>query len=130
MTENAIMYLDTFISEGNKATVSLHNLYDTQLIMDANNPTHIYRTPFDDFFLKHHNELQSIEKYVQLDQHYYYKPKSVSDILYGTTELWLALLRCNNMKTIPEFCKPIIKIYKPQELADLIRVFFRREDKR
>lgn len=130
MTNNAIVYLDTFIAEGNKAMISLHNIYDTMLIQDGNNPDHIYRTAFDDFFLKYSKELKTIRKYLRIDEQYYYKPKMVAEMLYGTTELWIALLRCNDMRTIPEFCKPIIRIYNPNDLDDLIRVFFKREGKR
>lgn len=130
MTEDAIMYIDSFIAEGSKAMISLHNIYDTQLIIDGNNPNHIYRTAFDDFFLKYNKELNTIRRYLRIDDQYYYKPKMVSEMLYGTTELWIALLRCNDMKTIPEFCRPVIRIYDPEKLAELIRIFFKREGKR
>ena len=59
----------------------------------------------------------------------FYKPKMLSYELYGTTELWLAILRANNMKNISEFHYPIIKVYQPDRLKELIKVFFKREDK-
>ena len=129
MTTESITSIDSFIGDGLQTTISLHNLYDTILVGDENNPDHIYRTPIDDFFIKHRQELRPIEQVVKISEPFYYKPKLLSYKLYSTTELWLAILRVNNMRNVSEFCKPYIKIYNPNSLESLIRIFFKREGK-
>ena len=59
----------------------------------------------------------------------FYKPKMVSMELYGTTELWLSLLRVNEMTNITEFHQPLIKVYNPDQVKELITIFFKREGK-
>ena len=129
MTEENITYIDSFVGDGVRATISLHNLYDSILVGNKDKPSHIYRIPFDDFFLKYHDELSTVETLRRLPEELYYMPKKVSYALYGTTELWLSLLRVNRMRNTAEFCKPIIKVYDPDGLVDLIRIFFKREEK-
>lgn len=122
-------YMNQYISDGNKSIISLNNLYDTMLVGDADNPSNIFRVPIDDFFLKYRNELDSIKRIYSLPESLYYKPKMLSLQMYGTTELWLAILRANNMKNITEFHLPIIYIYDPAMLNDYINLFFKRENK-
>lgn len=52
---------------------------------------------------------------------YRYKPKKLSLDLYGTTELWSALLEINNMYSITDFTleKPI-KVFEPKEFINLL----------
>jgi hypothetical protein len=57
----------------------------------------------------------------------FYRPKSVSLDLYGTTELWLALLRVNDFKSVADFHYNVIKVYSPSDLYELINIFFKRE---
>ena len=121
-----ITYIDKYISEGKKDTLSLKNFYETLLVGDIDNPDHIFKTTIGDFFIKYRKELEPIIQYYNISQSYFYKPKSVSYELYGTTELWLSILRLNNMKNITEFHQPIIKIYNPSYLKDLIDIFFKR----
>lgn len=50
---------------------------------------------------------------------YRYKPKSLSYDLYGTTELWSALLELNNMLSINEFnMRKKIKVFIPTEFLE------------
>lgn len=120
-------YMDAFINDGNRETISLNNLYETKLITNADNPSHIYRVPWDDFFIKYRKQLNQIVALYSVPQDRLYKPKMVSYELYGTTELWLGLLRLNNMRNISEFSLPIIKIYSPYQVKELIDIFFKRE---
>lgn len=122
-------YIDKYINEGEKAVISAKNLYDTILVGDINNDDHIYRIGIDDFFLKHRNDLESITIWMTCPERCYYQPKTLSEEMYGTTELWLSLLRINNMRDITEFHYPIIKAYDPNRLKDIISVFFKREKK-
>jgi len=121
-----ITYIDKFIADGNKETISLKNFYETILVGDINNPDHIYRIPISDFFVKYKSELDGIVQHYSIPQSMFYKPKTVSYELYGTTELWLAILRLNEMRNITEFHQPIIKIYNANSLKELIDIFFKR----
>lgn len=124
-----ITYIDQYIDDGNKQVISLKNLYDTLLVGDVNNDEHIFKIPIADFFIKYRDQLSGCIEYYTLPESMFYKPKTVSKELYGTTELWLSLLRVNGMKNISEFSLPIIKIYNSDSLKSLINIFFKREKK-
>ena len=126
MSSPDITYIDKYIADGKKETLSLKNFYETILIGDKNNSDHIFRVPINDFFIKYRKELDSIVQYYSIPQSMFYKPKSVSYELYGTTELWLAILRLNGMRNVTEFHQPIIKIYNVNSLKELIDIFFKR----
>jgi hypothetical protein len=52
---------------------------------------------------------------------YRFKPKRLSDDLYGTTELWSVLLDLNNMYSIIDFnLEKSIKVYEPKEFLKLL----------
>lgn len=123
-----LTYMDKFINDGQKEPISLKNLYDTMLIGNED-LDHIFRIPIDDFFLKHRAELDQYIQVYALDQEMFYKPKALSLKMYGTTELWLAILRVNNMRNITEFHMPYIKLYNPGMVKEIIKIFFKREGK-
>lgn len=123
-----ITYIDKYISEGKKETLSLKNFYETLLVGDIDNSDHIFKIPINDFFIKYRSELSQIVQYYSVPQSMFYQPKSVSYELYGTTELWLGILRLNNMRNITEFHMPIIKIYNPDSVKELINIFFKRNN--
>lgn len=123
-----ITYIDQYIEDGNRAIVSLQNLYDSKKIETAEKD-HIFKVPWNDFFLKYRKELDDITEWQSIPESNFYKPKMVSLELYGTTELWVGLLRVNNMKNVSEFHYPIIKVYTPQFLMELINIYFKREKK-
>ena len=60
---------------------------------------------------------------------YRFSPKKLSNKLYGTTELWSDLLRLNGMISLLEFNRPIIKIYNPVVLNDLLNEILIMEGK-
>lgn len=121
-----ITYMDQYIEDSKKNTLSLKNLYSTLLVKDSNTD-HYFRIPWNDFFLKYRTELKPALQYYQISQNLFYKPKTLSLELYGVVDLWLALLRANNMKSVTEFHKPIIVIYAPGKLEELITIFFKRD---
>lgn len=129
MASANITYLEQYIKDGNKESLSLRNLYDTVLIGDSPDPSHIYRAPFGDFFVNHQAELEDIIELQTIPEEFFYRPKNVSLMLYQTTELWLALLRVNNMRNVSEFHLPLIRIYNPARLNDIINIMFKRENK-
>ena len=122
-------YIDTYISNAQKEILSLKNFYDTILTADIDNVSHIIRIPIADFFSKYKKQLEPAEQYYTMSERFFYQPKSLSLELYGTTELWLALLRVNNMRNITEFHLPLVKIYNPIDVKELINILFKREGK-
>lgn len=129
ISSDAQTYIDQFTIEGQEEVLSLGKFYDTMLSADADNPLHIIRIPLYDFFTRYHDQLKSTIQTYYLPTRLFYQPKALSQELYGTTELWLALLRVNNMRNITEFQGPIIDIYNPVDVKELINIFFKREKK-
>ena len=121
-------YIDNYIQEGLSETFSLQNFYETKLVSNEKKD-HIFRIPFYDFFLEHYKDFENELQFYHIPEHMYYKPKTVSFDIYGTTEMWLPILRVNKMSSIVEFHKPIIQIYNPNTIFDLISIFFKREGK-
>lgn len=122
-----ITYIDKYIADGKKETLSLRNFYETLLVGHVDDPDHVFKIAINDFFIEHKKELDTIVRYYNLPQSMFYKPKSVSMELYGTTELWLSLLRLNEMINITEFYQPIIKVYDSASIKELIDIFFKRK---
>lgn len=123
-----VTYLDKFIAEGKKDIIRAENLVTSYLIANED-LSHIHRSAWDDFFLQHDEELRENLLMRRISKNEYYKPKWVSYQIYGTTELWLAILRANMMKSITEFHWPLVNVYSPLTLKRLINVYFKREDK-
>ena len=124
-----ITFTDKYIVDGQGATMGLHKFYDTILMTNENNKNHVVRIPLYDIFLKYRDHFQESIQLYQMPRSLFYKPKSLSLELYGTTEMWLALLRLNSMRNITEFKKQVIKIYNPDVITELIDIFFKREGK-
>ena len=122
-------YINRYIQEGENASLSIGNFTESMLLSNADK-THIIRVPFDDFFIKHMDEFNVAIQLYQIPDTMFYKPKLLSLELYGTTELWSGILRLNKMKNITEFHKPVIMVWEPTTLKELIDVFFKREGKR
>ena len=123
-----ITYIDQYIIDGKNNTFSLKNFYDSILIGDENKES-IFRVPIDDFFLKHQKELESCKQPYICPETYFYKPKALSFSIYGTTELWLSILRLNGLRSTCEFNYPVIWLYEQNRCMELIKTFFKREGK-
>ena len=124
-----VTYVDKFIQEGQKALLSFPRFYDTVLMMDVNDPDHIIRMPLYDVFLRYREHFREAVRLYQMPNSYHYKPKLLSEEIYGTTEMWLPILRLNCMRTIAEFNQSIVKIYEPDIIKELLQIFFKREGK-
>lgn len=122
-----ITYIDKYISDGQQSVMSLNNFYETVLVGDIDKPDHIFRVPINDFFIKYSDQLAETIQWYNVPESMFYKPKMVSYELYSTTEMWLALLRLNQMVNTTEFHMPVIKIYNPYSVKELISIFFKRE---
>ena len=124
-----ITYIQSYIKDGQTSVIGLKNFYDTLLVTDVDNRNHIFKIPINDFFLKYRHQLEDAIQWYSVADSFIYKPKSLSLDLYGTTEMWLSLLRLNNMRNISEFYEPIIQVYSPGEVKRLINIFFKRDGK-
>lgn len=123
-----VTFIDQYISDGKKELVRQENLKTTVLVSDPT-LTSVYRTTFDDFFIQHQTELRQSLMLCRVPLEMYYRPKAVSKQIYGITELWPALLRANDMKSMADFHYPVINVYSPSRLKQLIDVFFKRDGK-
>lgn len=60
---------------------------------------------------------------------YKYKPKKISYDLYGTTELWSAILELNNLYSTIDFNISKIKLFDPNEFKRLLNEILIMENK-
>lgn len=122
-------FINQYIRDGQSAVISLKKIYDTMLVTEENDRNDISRIPLYDIFLKYREQFAQATQYYRMNTFYNYKPKLLSYDLYNTTELWVALLRINNMRNITEFTRPMIKIYNPTDVKELLQIFFKRDNK-
>lgn len=91
------------------------------------------RFPYSSLLNKYRDFLSSAEELTKLSNGelilYQFQPKRLSSKLYGTTELWADLLQINGMISILEFKRPIIRIYNPAKLNDLLNEILIMEGK-
>lgn len=124
-----VTFVDKYIVDGKSSLISLSKFYDTILITNRDNPDHIFRVPLHDTFLKYREHFQDMIVLYQLPANHFYQPKRLSEELYGTTEMWLSILRLNGMRNISEFNQPMVMIYDPERIREFINIFFKREGK-
>ena len=124
-----VTWIDKFIREGKSAQVSLHNIYDSMLMMERDNETNMCRIPLYDLFLKHWHQFADTVQDYTLSERHMYQPKTISAEIYGTTEMWLPLLRLNRMRNVTEFTRREIQIYNPTFVKPLIEIFLKRAGK-
>lgn len=124
--EDILTYIDKFLDAINKVPLRLDTEHKSLLV--ASNPNiHIFKIPIDDIFIKYRNRLIFAVTATAISSDEFYRPKLVSEKLYGTTELWLALLRLNKMRDITEFCLPEILIYSPAVVQNLLELILQKE---
>lgn len=113
----------------NKRNVYRTDNYYKKILLSPDASKHIFKIPIEDFFIEHKRDFQILESEEMIDELYFYKPKLFSLNYYGTTEMWLPILRVNGMKSLVDFNKSIIKVYNKTVVKDLINIFFKREGK-
>ena len=123
VTVNDVIY------NNNRSSYTLRNFYNTMTISNETKDD-FFKIPIEDFFINHLSDFDELTEDYILSENYFYKPKSVSKILYGTTEFWLSILRLNGMKNITEFHIPLVRVYAPRVITEYINIFFKREGKR
>ena len=86
----------------------------------------------DILFNKNKDFLSTIVVEIKLDdamrEKYMYKPKMVSNELYGTTELWSEILILNNAYSVIEFTPRVLKCYDPNRFKSFINEIILLED--
>lgn len=123
--------LDT-IADSKEAEVCSKNLSMLADIHDKASGNTI-RVPYSSLVNKYRDFLSSAVDLIALTdgelRKYRFSPKRLSSKLYGTTELWSDLLRLNGMISLLEFDRPIIKIYNPSKINDLLNEILIMEGK-
>lgn len=80
--------------------------------------------PITSLFNKYRDVLSSIILEIELDEieraRYMYKPKMVSEELYGTAEFWDTLLILNGFKSTSTFVPKVLKFYDTRKLKSYI----------
>ena len=80
--------------------------------------------PYASIFSKYHHILTPYIITTTLNDYdfhrYYQKPKLMSDELYGTPELWSALMYINNIVSVANFTKRRLKVFNTN-IVDIIQ---------
>ena len=127
MANQLVMYDHTYISksisDSKDADIRASNLYMTATVNDKLSGESI-RIPYNLITQKYADLLS---KYVRMTLYtqaqfvkYQYKPKLLSQDIYGTTELWPSLLQLNGMTSVLEFNRPYLKVYDPNTIMDVL----------
>lgn len=99
--------------------ISYRVLHPSATMNDVNNDR-IVKFPFSSIINKYKDFLYNIIIEIELNDEeleiYQYKPKMLSEDLYGTTELWDTILILNNATSVSEFKSKKIKLYDPARL--------------
>ena len=94
-------------------------LHPKAYLYDSKSDTTI-KIPYSSLTNKYKDYLSTIVLTMELDDElkrkYWFKPKTVSFDLYGTTELWDTLLILNYYTSISQFTPNVIKYYDPERL--------------
>lgn len=103
--------------------ISYDVLHSKALVYNAETDETI-QVPFLSIINKYRNLLSSIIVEGTLSEEeqrlYWYKPKSLSNKIYGTTELWSELLLLNNYVSIIDFTPEKLKYYDPYRFKTYI----------
>lgn len=108
---------------------TLHN--QVKIIDDETN--RLITIPFSSIIDKYKDALTGIEITLEFDDllrnKFRYRPKMLSNSLYGTTELWSEILRLNHCAFKSQFDLAKVKVYDPDKLKDYINDIFIFEDR-
>lgn len=114
--------IDELISMAN-SEISFRNFHSDLIIMNEATGDSI-RVPIESLLGKYRYFLDEIVITVKLYddefEKYRYAPKTLSDRLYGTTELWSGILAINHCISVIDFNKNPFKIYDPQKIKNLL----------
>ena len=119
--------LEQYANSGKNVTISYNNLSYRELI-NSNLIVPIFNV-LDDYI----DDLKRIAVTVQLtDDQYYnymYKPKLLSQDIYGNTELYIVILRLNGMCDMKEFNKKKLKMLTIDNMNEALTLIYNTEKK-
>ena len=111
--------------------ISYRTLHPSLVISNVKNDD-VIRVPYSSIINKYKDFLSTIVVEIKLDdamrEKYMYKPKMVSNELYGTTELWSEILILNNAYSVIEFRPRVLKCYDPNRFKSFINEIILLED--
>lgn len=111
--------------------ISYRTLHPSLVISNVKNDD-VIRVPYSSIINKYKDFLSTIVVEIKLDdamrEKYMYKPKMVSNELYGTTELWSEILILNNAYSVIEFTPRVLKCYDPNRFKSFINEIILLED--
>ena len=127
MSNKLVMYDHTYINksieDSRDADFKASNLYFTAAIEDKASGD-VIRVPYSSITQKYADILSQYVRIVGYTESqfkkYQYKPKLLSQDIYGTTELWASLLQLNGMVSVLEFNRPYLKVYDPNVTLDVL----------
>ena len=127
MSNKLVMYDHTYINksieDSRDADFKASNLYFTAAIEDKASGD-VIRVPYSSITQKYADILSQYVRIVGYTESqfkkYQYKPKLLSQDIYGTTELWASLLQLNGMVSVLEFNRPYLKVYDPNVILDVL----------
>ena len=94
------------------------------IIIKNNQNSDIIQVPFSSMISKYKDLMSTIVVSLDLDEvdqeKYKFKPKLVSDELYGTTELWDQILLLNNAYSMIDFKPKTLYFYDPSQFKRYI----------
>lgn len=111
--------------------ISYRTLHPCIIIKNARDGRNI-QVPFSSIINKYKDFLSTIIVSVDLieedQQRFAYKPKLVSEELYGTPELWAEILLLNNAVSVKDFTPKVIYAYDPNRFKSFINEIMLLED--
>lgn len=123
--------IDEQISDIEDLDLSYRVLHPAAIIKDSYTKRNI-RVPFSSLTSKYKDFLSTIIVDVELDaveqETYLFKPKVLSNYLYGTTEFWNDLLILNNAYSTTEFKPTTVKVYDPNKFKTYLNEILIQEE--
>lgn len=112
------------ITDTKQLEISYRTLHTVGTINDIY-ANRVVKIPFASIFVKYKDFLDDIIVDFKLTEvqrrDLLFKPKMLSQFLYGTPELWFELLRLNKWASVTDFKpKETIKVYDPGRLKDVL----------
>ena len=111
------------VSLAKELEISYRTLHPSVIMYDKDSDRRI-RFPFSSIVNKYKDYLSNIIIEIELNAEeqamYLYKPKLLSEDLYGTTELWDTILILNDCQSVIDFKPRFVNIYDPENLKELL----------
>lgn len=116
--------MQSLIDAYNRNEKSYRNLHEQAVIYLSKSNEYI-RVPYGSITNKYRDFLAGASMVIELSDEqvnkYRYKPRLVAKDLYGTSELWYAILELNNMCSVIEFRDiKYLRVYHPSTFYKMI----------